>query len=91
MRRDDHRCQLVDGCPTRARICDHIRPVYPAMAHSEFYDPINLRAACAADNIARAIELAQTARQGPPRSSGHGSPPTVITRDFTRRDGGPRH
>ena len=55
LRRDLYRCQVVAGCPIRATICDHIEPVYQGMPDWEFYDPLNLRAACLHHNTARGV------------------------------------
>ncbi len=64
LRRDLYRCQVVSGCEVRATVCDHIEPVYEGMPDWEFYDPMNLRAACMRHNTARGVAARLTRELG---------------------------
>jgi len=41
------------GCYRVGDVADHIRPVYPGMPDSEFYDRSNLRPSCRRHNVFR--------------------------------------
>jgi hypothetical protein len=86
LRRDGWRC-WVQGCEAKGDVADHIRPVYPGMPDSEFFDQSRLRASCRAHNIARAYTgteheaafgMVDRRRRPAARTS-------VITRDYTRK------
>lgn len=58
--RAGYRCQMTPGCPTRATTCDHVVPAYVLAQTGEldrFFDPTNLRAACARCNYAAGARL----------------------------------
>jgi hypothetical protein len=53
LRRDLYVCRIVEGCPVRASVADHVIPTYPGMPDSLFFGLGNLRAGCQGHNKAR--------------------------------------
>ena len=51
--RDAYRCRIVEGCPAKATVADHIEPARPDMPDSMFFNPRNLRAGCFFHNTER--------------------------------------
>lgn len=62
LERDGHRCRIVLGCREPGTVADHIHPVYPGMPDAEFFDLLNLRAACQGHNIARGFATVRPSR-----------------------------
>lgn len=77
--RDRGVCRVVQGCPRKGRIADHIIPVFDGMPDSLFFGLDNLRASCFRHNTDRGI-VERMKREGA-ASSG---PTAVVTRDYSR-------
>ena len=53
--RDGYECRIEPGCPTRAKVADHIIPVSSGLSDFEFFAMSNLRAGCLLHNVARGM------------------------------------
>jgi hypothetical protein len=64
--RDKWTCRIVEGCPRKATVADHIMPVYPGMPDHEFFAMSNLRAGCHTHNTRRGMaeRLEREMREG---------------------------
>jgi hypothetical protein len=75
LRRDFYVCRIVEGCPIRASVADHVIPTYPGMPDSLFFGLHNLRAGCQGHNKARGFA---------PEVKSAGSS-AVVTKDYSER------
>ncbi len=78
LNRDNWTCRVVEDCPARANVADHVIPVSPTMPDSLFFGLSNLRAACRDHNLARGF--AERLSAEPVKGT------AVITRDYSRSE-----
>lgn len=78
LNRDLWACRVVDACPVRASVADHVIPVTPGMPNALFFDPGSLRAACRGHNLARGFAATLDDERKP-------APSAVVTTDYTVR------